>query len=437
MFLRELLWGPGMVAALVGTGALLTVCASFPQVTLLGRIRGILRLPGRDAQVSPRQALCTALAATVGTGNIVGVAGAICLGGPGAVFWMWVSGFFGMATKFAEVALAERFAKGAVGGPMYTIERGLPGRYRFLAVCYCVFGLGASFGVGNATQIGAVVDGAHQVLGLLGIAPRRGYDFLLGLLLAACVGAVLIGGVKRIGQAAERLVPGASLGYVLLCLMVLLFRRENLFPAVRSIFLGAFSPGAFTGGAVGSAAVCLSVGCARGVFSNEAGMGTASMAYMAAPGESVEKGILGLFEVLTDTLVICTLTALAILCAGVDIAYGVDAGGSLAPRAFGAVLGPWAVVLLTLFLCVFAFATVLGWGLYGARCGEYLFGPRFLRVFPWLQMAGVLLGATLESQRVWLLAECFNALMAVPNLAALFFLRGELRALVTKYKKKE
>lgn len=423
-----------MVAVLLGAGGLLSVDAGFPQVTLLRKAGKILAKPRDPKEVSARQALCTALAATVGTGNIVGVAGAICLGGPGAVFWMWVSGFLGMATKFAEVTLAGAYAKGKIGGPMYTIEGGLPSKARFLAVLYCIFGLGAAFGVGNATQIGAVVSGVHQVQRFLGYAPTGLWDLLMGLLLATCVGAVLLGGVRRIGAAAERLVPGASLGYVLLCGMVILSRRELLLPSLRSIFFGAFSPRAVTGGAIGSVAVSLSVGCARGIFSNEAGMGTASMAYTAAPGESVEKGILGLMEVFVDTLVICTLTALAVLCGSESIPYGVDAGGELVARVFGTVLGPWASVALTGFLCVFAFATVLGWGLYGARCGEYLFGPGFLKVFPWLQMAGVVLGAVLESEKVWLLAEVFNALMAVPNLAALVFLRKRLRELVFQYR---
>lgn len=423
-----------MVAVLLGTGALLTVSTGFPQLRLLGKAGRILARPRGPKEVSARQALCTALAATVGTGNIVGVAGAICLGGPGAVFWMWVSGFLGMATKFAEVTLAGAYANNKIGGPMYTIERGMAGKARFLAVLYCIFGLGAAFGVGNATQIGAVVSGVHQVQRFLGISPTGFFDLLLGLFLAACVGAVLLGGVRRIGAAAEKLVPGASVGYILLCLLVVFSQREMLPTALRSILLGAFSPKAVTGGAVGSMMVSLSVGCARGIFSNEAGMGTASMAYTAAPGESVEKGILGLVEVFVDTLVICTLTALAVLCGSETIPYGCDAGGSLAASVFGTVLGPLASIALTSFLCVFAFATVLGWGLYGARCGEYLFGPGFLKVFPWLQMAGVVLGAVLESEKIWLLAEIFNALMAVPNLTALVFLRRKLRELVFQYR---
>ena len=433
--MRDAVWGPPMMVLLLGTGVLLTVRTGFPQLTLLGKARYLLSAPTGEDGVTPRQALCTALAATVGTGNIVGVAGAICLGGPGAVFWMWVSGFLGMATKFAEVTLAGRYqvTRGTehLGGPMYTISWGMPPKWRFLAYLYSFFGLAAAFGVGNATQINAVVSGVHQILGgssFLG-------DFLLGLLLAACVGAVLLGGVRRIGRVAEKLVPLASFGYVALCLLVILLRRQALVPAVRSIFRGAFSPRAVTGGAIGSWVRCLGVGCSRGIFTNEAGMGTASMAYSAAPGESVEKGILGLLEVFTDTIVICTLTALAVLCGGLSVSYGVDAGADLAARTFTAVCGSWAGVALTAFLCIFAFATVLGWGLYGARCGEFLFGPGFFRVFAWLQMAGVVLGAVMGAQIVWLLAEIVNGLMAVPNLAALLYLNKTVKNLTIDYKR--
>lgn len=424
-----------MMVLLLGTGALLTVRAGFPQLTLLGKARQLLSAPTGEDGVTTRQALCTALAATVGTGNIVGVAGAICLGGPGAVFWMWVSGFLGMATKFAEVTLAGRYqvTRGTegLGGPMYTISRGMPPRWRFLAQLYSFFGLAAAFGVGNATQVNAVVSGVHQILGSGGFLG----DFLLGLLLAACVGAVLLGGVRRIGRVAERLVPMASFGYVALCVLVMFLRPRALVPAVRSIFRGAFSPGAVTGGAIGSWVRCLGVGCSRGIFTNEAGMGTASMAYSAAPGESVEKGILGLLEVFTDTIVICTLTALAVLCGGVPIPYGIDRGADLAAQTFTAVCGSWAGIALTAFLCVFAFATVLGWGLYGARCGEFLFGSGFFRVFAWLQMAGVVLGAVMGAQIVWLLAELVNGLMAVPNLAALLYLNKTVKNLTIDYKR--
>ena len=438
MFVHDVLWGPAGAALLLAAGAFLTVQAAFPQLTLFGRTLKILGKKPQGEGVTSFQAFCTALAATVGTGNIVGVTGAICLGGPGAVFWMWVCGFLGMATKFAEVTLASRYRVAGdgeyVGGPMYMICRGLPHKFHFLAWLYCIFGVAAAFGVGNATQINAVAGGVHRILASFGVEESLLGNLLLGVGMAVCIGGILLGGAKRIGKTAEKLVPAASLGYVALCLTVI-FRRLPLLPgALKAIVQGAFSPRAITGGGVGSIFLCLSVGLSRGIFTNEAGMGTASMAYCGAKGDSgVEMGILGLLEVFVDTIVICTLTALTVLCSGVPIPYGVDAGADLAPEVFRTVCGPWAAGLLTGFLCVFALATVLGWGLYGTRCGQFLFGAGFGKVFAYGQMAGVMLGAILKSRTVWLLAETVNGLMAIPNLVALVLLSRELKKLVKEY----
>ena len=354
---------------------------------------------------------------------------------------MWVCGFLGMATKFSEVSLAGRYrvkaGKEFVGGPMYMITRGLPKRLHFLAAVYCVFGIAAAFGVGNATQVSAVTAGFHQILRSLGGRETLLGDLVLGLVMALCIGAVLLGGVRRIGKTTEKLVPFAAVGYILLCLLVISGNLRALPRALSSIVKGAFSPRAVTGGAVGSLFSCLSVGLSRGIFTNEAGMGTASMAYCASTGEAgVEMGILGLLEVFVDTIVICTLTALAVLCSGVAIPYGLDAGPRLAVEVFGHAGGAWASVMLTGFLCIFALATVLGWGLYGTRCGRFLFGSRFERVFVYAQMAGVVLGTVMQSRTVWLLAETVNALMAFPNLIALVLLSGELKQMVTAYKRK-
>ena len=439
--LHDFLWGPFGAALLLTAGIFLTLRAELPQLSLFGKAVRILRAGPRGEGVTPFQALCTALAATVGTGNIVGVTGAICLGGPGAVFWMWVCGFLGMATKFSEVSLAGRYrvkvGKEFVGGPMYMITRGLPKRLHFLAAVYCVFGIAAAFGVGNATQVSAVTAGFHQILRSLGGRETLLGDLVLGLVMALCIGAVLLGGVRRIGKTTEKLVPFAAVGYILLCLLVISGNLRALPRALSSIVKGAFSPRAVTGGAVGSLFSCLSVGLSRGIFTNEAGMGTASMAYCASTGEAgVEMGILGLLEVFVDTIVICTLTALAVLCSGVAIPYGLDAGPRLAVEVFGHAGGDWASVMLTGFLCIFALATVLGWGLYGTRCGRFLFGSRFERVFVYAQMAGVVLGTVMQSRTVWLLAETVNALMAFPNLIALVLLSGELKQMVTAYKRK-
>lgn len=440
--LYALLWGPSAVIFMVGAGSFLSLRLGLPQVILFPRaLRSLTAREKKAGTVTPFQALCTALAATVGTGNIIGVSGAICLGGPGAVFWMWLCGFVGMATKFAEVTLAGhyRVLSGGelVGGPMYMIQRGLPRKWHFLAYLYSAFGVVAAFGVGNATQVNAVVSGVNGILAAFGREESLFGNLAVGFLMAAAVGAVLLGGVRRIGAAAERLVPAISAGYILLCLWVLVRCRQRILPAFAAIVTGAFSPRAVTGGLIGSAFVSLRTGCARGTFTNEAGMGTASMAYAAAQdADPAELGLLGLIEVFADTIVICSLTALAVLTSGITIPYGVDAGGVLPFQVFSTVCGGWASAALTFFLCVFAFATVLGWGLYGARCGQFLFGPGFWKKFVWMQMVGVLLGAVLQTQTLWLAAEIVNGLMAVPNLIALIALSPELARLVREYKKK-
>ena len=440
--LHSILWDWPVMVLILGIGLYFTVCLGFPQITLLPRAMGsLLKKPADTGQgsVSPFQALCTALGATVGTGNIVGVAGALCIGGPGAIFWMWVCGFIGMATKFAEVTLSVRYRvlRGGeyVGGPMYLISEGLPARWHWLAVCYSLFGVAAAFGIGNATQVNAVVVGANRMIAAFGGRESPAGNLLIGLLIAGLMGLILFGGAKRIGAIAERLVPVASAGYLLLCAALLIRRRDAIPEALDSILVGAFQPRAVTGGLIGSVITGLRVGCSRGVFSNEAGMGTASIAHAAAQvSHPAQQGLLGLVEVFVDTILICTLTALAVLCSGVPIPYGHDAGASLASDAFRAVFGDWVTMLLTAFLCVFALATLIGWGLYGTRCGQYLLGFRFWKVFALGQMAGVVLGAVMQTEIVWLVAETVNGLMAIPNLIALAALSPVLIRLVKEYK---
>lgn len=440
--LHRFLWGaPGMLLIL-GVGLYLTISTGAVQFRLLPRaVKKFFRSlrPGEKetGSVSAFQALCTALAATIGTGNLVGVAGAICLGGPGAIFWMWVCALIGMATKFAEVTLAVRYrtrrGEEYVGGPMYTISRGMGKKALPLAYLYCIFGLIASFGVGNATQVNAVITGINNVLGHSGGGTKTG-NLLIGAGMALLVGITLLGGGRRIGAAAEKLVPFASLGYLVLCTGVLIARRENLPQAAAAILQGAFNPRAVTGGIVGSSFRALSVGCARGVFTNEAGMGTASIAHASAQVDSpAEQGLMGIMEVFLDTIVICTMTALAILSSGVPIPYGMDVGADLTANAFSAIYGDWAKAALAAFLCCFAFATILGWGLYGARCGEFLFGSRAWKWFAVAQTLGVLAASTMETKAVWELSETINALMAVPNLIALAALGKEFRRLVKEY----
>lgn len=438
--LHGLVWGPVTILWILGIGLVLTVRLGVPQVRYLPRaFRLFFAPPKRINGTSPFRALCTALAATVGTGNLVGVAGAICLGGPGAIFWMWVSGFLGMATKYAEATLAVRYRKatpeGYVGGPMYVITQGLEPKFVPLAKLYCVLGLLASFGVGNATQISAIVSGVETVAGLRGLRLGPWGTLALGVILALVIGALLLGGAGRIGAVAETLVPVLSAGYILLCLGSLIANASQIPGAMAAIVRGAFCPRAVTGGALGSAFLALRTGCSRGVFTNEAGMGTASIAHAGAEVICpAQQGLMGVMEVFLDTMVICTLTALVILTSGIPIPYGVDAGMELTCAAFSAVYGGAATLFLSLALSCFAFATVLGWSLYGARCAQFLFGDSAWKGYAYAQSAVVVLGACLPSGRLWLGAEILNGLMALPNLLALGLLIPEIAALTEHYR---
>lgn len=439
---NAVVWGAPMLILILGVGLYLTVRLGFVQLRLLpGSFKWMvdqLRSGNACDGVTPVQALCTALAATVGTGNLVGVAGAICLGGPGSVFWMWICGLLGMVTKYAEVVLAVRFrvnaSTGLAGGPMYVMTRGLGEKFRPLAWIYCLFGVIAAFGVGNAAQINSAVTGINGMLIRFGGTPTRLGNLLTGLVLAVLVGIMLFGGSKRIGAAAERLVPLAAAGYVLMCTAVLAMNVRQVPAALLSIFHGAFSPKAFTGGMIGSAFQALRVGCSRGVFTNEAGMGTASIAHASADVEHpAEQGLLGIVEVFLDTIVMCTLTALAILVSGVPIPYGKDAGAELTSLAFSGVLGEWASAAIAASLVLFASATVLGWGLYGARCAEFLLGPGAWKWFSTAQIMVVLFASTADTAAVWLLAETVNGLMAFPNLITLAILTPEVVRLTKEY----
>jgi AGCS family alanine or glycine:cation symporter len=439
---NSFVWGVPALVLILGVGLYLSLRTGFSQITLFPKALRLFlsRFRKRHSDgISPFRALCTALAATVGTGNIAGVAGAIAIGGPGAVFWMWISALLGMMTKFAEATLAVRFREkhGAEfsGGPMYMIKNGLPKGFSWLAVTYCVLGLSACFGVGNLTQINAVVAGANDVMRFFGMNAGRFSDLLLGFLLAVILTPMLMGGAKRIGAVAELLVPFAAAGYLILCGTVLVLRWQAIPGAFHDIVFGAFSPRAVTGGAIGSVFQTLRVGVCRGVFTNEAGMGTAGIAHGCADVEHpAQQGLMGIMEVFLDTIVICTMTALVILCSGIPVVYGNDEGANLTIRAFSSVCGDWVCVPITLFLCCFAFATILGWGLYGARCAQFLFGDGGSHRFAFLQGGTVILGAVLNTGTVWLLAETLNGLMSIPNLIALVGLSNELVRLTKEYK---
>ena len=439
-----IVWGAPALILILGVGIYLTVRTGFAQITLFPRaIRSFCAAFCRKKSdcdaVSPFQALCTALAATVGTGNLAGVAGSICLGGPGSIFWMWICGLLGMATKFAEATLAVRYRTEKdgrlLGGPMYFIRNGIGNRP--LAAAYCIFGVIAAFGVGNATQINAVLDGINSVILRFGGRETGTVNLMLGIVLAIPIGAMLLGGAKSIGRAAERLVPFAAGAYILLCVAALFLRWKQIPGAFGSVIQGAFSPRAVTGGMLGSAFTALRVGCARGVFTNEAGMGTAAIAHGAAQTQHpAQQGLMGIMEVFLDTIVICTLTALVILTSGVPIPYGEDAGAELTVRAFSAVCGGWVDIVITAALCCFAFATVLGWGLYGLRCAEYLWGGRGWKGFALMQTAAVVISSVMDTGIIWMVSETVNGLMAIPNLIALAVLSPELARLTIEFKRK-
>lgn len=442
---NAIVWGGPTLCLILGVGIYLSVRTGFVQFRSFPKaIRAFLSKIKRkktDAEgVSGMQALCTALAATVGTGNLAGVAGAIAIGGPGAVFWMWISAFGGMILKYAEAVLSVRYRtvnadKEAVGGPMYMIINGMHDRWHWLAYVYSFFGVIAAFGVGNATQINTVIDSVNNVLKEWGGRPTTEGNILMGVGFAILLAIMLYGGAKRIGTAVQKLVPFAAVLYILLCITVLCLRVDRIPAAVSAIITGAFSPNALTGGIIGSWFITMRVGISRGVFTNEAGMGTAGIAHGAANVKHpVEQGLMGIIEVFLDTIVICTLTALVILCSGVRIPYGSDCGITLTCNAFSLALGGWVQVVIMLSICCFAFATILGWGLYGARCAQFLLGEKAWKPFTALQVAIVIIGAVLKTETVWTAAEIVNGLMAIPSLTAVLILTPELLRLIREYK---
>ncbi len=440
-----IIWGLPTLVLILAAGLYFSIKTGFFQLThfptaLRAFFLKLKPVQKKEQGVSAYQALCTALAATVGTGNIAGVAGAITLGGPGAVFWMWVCGFLGMILKCAEAVLAVQFRQKNrsgewIGGPMYMIENGLGQKWKWLAVVYAFFGVVAAFGVGNATQINAVLGGIHSAADCFGLTIDKTVDYLIAAVLAVLVALMLSGGAARIGKIAERLVPYAAAVYLILGIGVIACRWRYLPAALQAIFIGAFSPRAVTGGIVGSVFVVCKTGAARGVFTNEAGMGTASIAHASANvNHPVEQGLMGIMEVFLDTIVICSITAFVILCSGISIPYGMDSGSTLTSSAFSEIYGGWVSVMIALSLICFALATVLGWGYYGLRCAQYLFGEGVFRLFVILQIATVMLGAFLNTGTVWLLAETVNGLMAIPNLIALLALSPHCIKLIKEYK---
>lgn len=441
---NSFVWGVPAMVCILGVGILLTVRTRFVQFrrfpytmkTIFGKL--MHKDSAGKGSITPFQAVCTALASTVGTGSIAGVAGAIAIGGPGAVFWMWISALLGMCTKFAEVTLAVRFRErnadgDYVGGPMYYIKNGLPKKWHFLAVLYALFGVMAVFGTGNATQVNTIVASVNSALvsfHVIDASATGRSSLIMGVLLSVIVAAVLLGGVKRIGGVSERLVPFMALLYLALACGVVVFHYRAVPGVFAEILEGAFQPSGVTGGVVGSVFLCLRKGISRGIFSNEAGLGTGSIAHAtSAETNPVKQGVFGIFEVFM-TIIICTLTALVILCSGIPVTYGSDAGAGLAISGFISVYGSWITLFTAIAISCFAFSTVLGWGLYGARCIEFLGGVRFIKPFMVVYSLVAIIGATLDLGLMWSIAETFNGLMAIPNLIALFLLSGTVVKLV-------
>ena len=400
-----------------------------------------------DGTMTPFQAVCTALAGTVGTGNIAGVAGAIAIGGPGAVFWMWCSAVLGMCTKFAEVTLAvhyrERSAAGEwVGGPMYYIKNGLGRHWQFLAVLYSLFGVLTVFGTGNATQVNTIVaaiDTALTEFNVVSGSALSTLNLVVGIIVAMLVAMVLLGGIKRIGSVSERLVPFMALFYIVLSVGVVILNIQRFPAVIEAIFVGAFNPAAFTGGVIGSLFVSMQKGVSRGIFSNEAGLGTGSIAHACADTKKPAKqGMFGIFEVFADTIVICTLTAMVILCSGVPVNYGAAAGAELTISGFTTTYGGWASIFTAVALCCFAFSTIIGWGLYGSRFIAFLCrSDKVVRPFFVVYSFVSILGATVDLGLLWSIADTFNGLMSIPNLIALLLLSGTVVELTKDYFAKE
>ncbi len=464
-FLNGIAWGPWMLLLLVGTGVYLSWKVGFIQFTKFGYAmkntigKIFKKQTAGGGEVTPFQALTTALAATVGTGNIAGVTGAIAVGGPGAVFWMWISALFGMVTKYAEVVLAvnyrERNAKGDyVGGPMYYIRNGLGKKWNWLAVCFSVLACLAAFGIGNMTQVNTIATTINATIDAFGgntgtstialfgqIVPIS--SIAIGMFVAVIVAMVLFGGIKRIGSVTEKLVPLMAAVYIICSLVIIGTNFEAVGGIFAMIFKGAFSAEAALGGAFGiTIMTTIQKGVGRGVFSNEAGLGSAPMAHAASSEKDpVKQGMYGIFEVFMDTIVICTLTALTLMCgvhSGVEITWGHSAGAEMIIASFATVFGSKAgSLIVSLGIGLFALSTILSWSLYGTRCCEFLFGHKSVAVYQVLFVLVIIIGATLELDLVWNIADTLNGFMAIPNLVALLGLSGVVIKLTKEHFQKE
>ncbi|MDP3977316.1 MAG: sodium:alanine symporter family protein [Pseudomonas sp.] len=422
--LNSLVWGPPMLVMILGTGLFLMLRLKFMPLSKIGAgfklmWQGRKKDDQASGEISPFQALMTCLAATVGTGNIAGVATAIFLGGPGALFWMWCTALVGMATKYCEVVLAvhyrEKDDRGEhVGGPMYAIKNGLGKKWLWLGTAFSIFGGFAGFGIGNMVQVNSMAAALETTFAI----PA----WLTGLVTMVFVGLVILGGIKRIGKVAATLVPLMCVAYVAAAIVVLVVHASAIPTAFELIFTHAFSPVAATGGFAGAAVMAaIRFGVARGIFSNEAGLGTAGIAQAAGTTNSaVRSGMIGMLGTFIDTIVICTLTGLAIICSGVWTS-GVS-GAALSAAAFESAMPGFGGALLSIALVVFAFTTILGWSYFGEKCWEFMVGTKAILPFRLLWVLAVPFGAIAQLDFAWLLADTLNGLMAIPNLLSLLLL---------------
>lgn len=433
VWLNGLVWGPIMLVLILGTGIYLMLRLGFMPLLRIGyafRLMWRGRHSDADGDITPFNALMTALAATVGTGNIAGVATAIVLGGPGALFWMWCTALVGMATKYSETVLAVRYREidalgNHVGGPMYYIRNGLGPRWAWLGGAFAVFGGLAGFGIGNTVQANSVADVLHTHLSVPPLAS--------GIVMAILVGMVLIGGIRRIGAVAGALVPFMAIAYVAGGLIILAMHVTEIPAALGLVFTHAFTPTAATGGFAGAAVwAAIRYGVARGVFSNEAGLGSAPIAHAAARTNSaVGMGFVGMLGTFIDTIIVCTITGLVIIVSGAWTSG--ETGAALSYAAFDAALPGYGGMVVTFGLATFAFTTMLGWSVYGERCFEYLFGVGAIMPFRVLWTLVVPIGTVTQLEFTWLLADTLNALMAIPNLIALLLLSPVVIQLTRAY----
>ena len=461
------IWTTLGLVLLLATGLLTTIITKVFQVTHIGMwwkntigslfSKDVIKHDETGKAISPFQALCTALAATIGVGNIAGVAAAICIGGPGAVFWMWVAAFLGMMTNYSENVLGIYYRRRNKdgewsGGAMYYLQDGLGSKKgckhvgKILAVLFSVFTLLASFGIGAMGQVNKIVvniESAFQIPALSNVVLYEGvnlYMLIIGLLLVALAAAITLGGLKRVAAFAEKVVPFMVVLFIVGSVVIVGINYANIVPAFKAIFVTAFSPMAAVGGAAGAAIkTCMVQGFKRGVFSNEAGLGSSVMVHSNSNvKEPVKQGMWGIFEVFADTMIVCTLTALVVLTSGL---YNLDTGvlvegvtdATLVANAFGSVFGSFGNMFVAVAILLFAFTTVLGWNHYGTKAWEYLFGVKTTKVYKVIHLVMILFGALLTSSLAWDISDTFNGLMMIPNLIGVIALSGLVMKITKNY----